>query len=127
MTLDEAVDLLTAAAAFDRRTVGEADAIAWHAAVGDLRFEDCQAAVIAHYTETTDWLMPAHVRHRVRDMRDQRLRETEIPPPPRELVDNPDAYLAALRAAELAIADGRDPHQAMAVISRRARRELEAS
>ena len=127
MTLEETVDLLTAAAAFDRRTVGEADAIAWHAAIGDLRFEDCRTAVVAHYTETTDWLMPAHVREGVRKIRDQRLRETEIPPPPREIADDPGAYCAALRAAELAIADGRDPQQAMAAVARQVRRELEAS
>ena len=127
MTLDETIDLLTAAAAFDRRTVGETDAVAWHAAVGDLRFEDCQAAVIAHYTGSTDWLMPAHVRQRVREMRDRRLRETKVPPPPRELLDNPAAYQAALHAATVAIADGRDPQQAMTAVTRQARRELGAS
>lgn len=127
MTLGETIDLLTAAAAFDRRTVGEADAAAWHAAVGDLRFEDCQQAVIAHYRETSDWLMPAHVRQRVLEIRHRRLQDTETPPPPAELIDNPRAYQKALHAARVAIADGRDPEQAMAVIARNAARELEAS
>jgi hypothetical protein len=127
MTIEETIDLLTAAAAFDRRTVGRADAAAWHAAVGDLRFADCEAAVVAHYTETTDWLMPAHVRERVREIRAERLKRTEIPPPPPELLDNPVAYGAALRAAAVAIADGRDPAPAVQAVARQARRELEAS
>lgn len=126
MTLEETVDLLTAAAAFDRRTVGETDAVAWHAAVGDLRFEDCRAAVIAHYTKTTDWLMPAHVRELVREIRGERIRASEIPPPPPELLDNPRAYQAALHAATVAIADGRDPARAVQAVVHQAHRELEA-
>ena len=40
MTIEETVDLLTVAAAYDRRTVGEGDAIAWHAAIGHLPLDD---------------------------------------------------------------------------------------
>lgn len=128
MTLDETIDLLTVAAAYDKRTVGKADAMAWHAAVGDLNFEDSKAAVIAHYTETTDWLMPAHVRRRVREIRDRRLQDAKIPPPPPETLDDPEAYRACLHAAALAIADGRDPQPAIQAIARQAAsRELEAS
>lgn len=127
MTLEETVDLLTTAAAFDRRTVGETDAVAWHAAVGDLRLEDCQAAVIAHYRDTTDWLMPAHVRTRVREIRRQRIEDSDIPAPPPELGDNPAAYQAVLRAARTAAADGADPGQAVILASRRFRRELGGS
>jgi hypothetical protein len=122
----EVVDVLTAAAMFDRRTVGKADAEAWLAVIGDLPAGEAIAAVRAHYTETTDWLMPAHIRKRVREMRAQRVDDAEIPPPPRELADNPAAYTAALRAAEAAAADGADPRQAMAMVARRAQRELEA-
>lgn len=127
MTIEETIDLLTVAAGFDRRTVGRGDAVAWHAALGDLRFEDCQAAIVAHYTGTTDWLMPAHIRQRVRQIRDHRLDGTEVPAPPAELVDNPPAYQAALHAARIAVAEGRDPEAAMAAITRKVRRELEAS
>lgn len=127
MTIEETIDLLTAAAAFDRRTVGKADAVAWHAAIGDLRFEDCQEAVIAHYRETSDWLMPTHVRQRVRAVRAHRIEDAEVPAPPSELADNPSAYQAALRAARVAIADGADPRPAVELVTRRARRELEAS
>ena len=126
MTPDETVDLLTVAAAFDQRTVGEGDAIAWHAAVGDLGFGDSRAAVIAHYQETTERIMPAHVRRRVRDIRDRRLEAVEIPEPPRELAANPPAWRAAIRAARTAIADGRDPAAAMQAVAGQVRRELEA-
>ena len=109
MTPDETIDLLTLAAAYDRRTVGEGDVGAWHAAVGDLAFGDCRSAVIGHYTDSTDWLMPAHVRQRVRVIRDRRLDRAYIPPPPAELVDDWPAYQAALHASRVAAADGRDP------------------
>ena len=127
MTLEETIDLLTVAAAYDKRTAGKADAIAWHAAAGDLDFADSRAAVVAHYSEGTEWLMPAHVRRRVLAIRHRRLQDTEIPPPPVELLDNPAAYSAALHAAAVAIADGRDPVAAMQAIARTAARpELEA-
>jgi hypothetical protein len=125
MTIDEVVDLLTTAAAYDRRTVGEADAIAWHAAIGDLPFEDSRAAVVAHYRESREWLMPADVRQRVKEARRERILDAGIPAPPPEL--GPDAYGPALQAAATAIADGRDPEAAMRAIARQqGRPELEA-
>ena len=126
MTLEETIDLLTVAAAYDKRTAGKSEAIAWHAAVGDLGFEDARAAVVGHYTDTTEWLMPAHVRRRVRDIRDRRLEATEIPEPPRELAGNPPAWRAAIHAARVAIADGRDPEAAMLTVASQVRLELEA-
>jgi len=73
VTPDQMVDVLTVAASFDRRTVGHADVLAWHAAVGDLDAEDARDAVIAHYARSTDWLMPAHVRSHVARIRGDRL------------------------------------------------------
>lgn len=70
MNLAEASAVLAKAAAFDRRTVGEADILAWHDALGDLPAADCLAAVTEHYRESTDWLMPAHVR-RIADTLDR--------------------------------------------------------
>jgi hypothetical protein len=62
MNLTETAAVLAKAAAFDRRTVGEADILAWHEVLGDLPADDVLTAVTAHYREATDWLMPAHVR-----------------------------------------------------------------
>ncbi|MET8908370.1 hypothetical protein [Micromonospora sp. NPDC004551] len=65
MTLDEAAAVLAKAQAYDRRTVGEADIRAWQEALADVALADALAAVTAHYRDSTDWLMPAHVRARV--------------------------------------------------------------
>jgi hypothetical protein len=127
VTPDETVDLLTVAAAFDQRTVGEGDAMAWHAVLGDLEFPDARQAILGHYAESADRVMPAHIRQRVREARVQRIQDAGIPAPPPELVDDPPAYRAALHAAAVAIADGRDPEAAMQAIVRQAPRELEAS
>jgi len=127
VTLDEAVDLLTVAAAFDQRTVGEGDAMAWHSVVGDLPFADAKQAVLIYYAEHRERIMPADVRQRVTEARKQRILDAGIPAPPPELIDDPPAYRAALRAAAVALGDGRDPEPAMQAIARQSRRELEAS
>lgn len=127
MNAEEAGQVLAKCASYDRRKTGDAETIAWYQVLGDLTYDDCIAAVIAHYAEATDWIMPAHIRNRVMAIRNRRLTETEIPPPPVELLDNPVAYSAALHAAAVAIADGRDPEVAMQAIARTAARpELEA-
>lgn len=72
MNLSETADLLTAMAAFDRRTIGDGDVIAWQAILFDASFEDCLEAVKDHYAEHTEWMMPAHVRRLVRDIIRQR-------------------------------------------------------
>ena len=127
MNAEETGRLLAKCASYDRRKIGEAEVIAWLQVLGDLNYRDCEAAVVGHYTEITDWIMPAHVRQRVRAIRDRRLQDTEIPPPPPELLDDPAAYSAALHAAAVAIADGRDPEPAIRAVTRQVRRELEAS
>lgn len=109
MTLNETVDLLTVAAAFDQRTIGEGDAIAWHAAVGDLSFTDSRQAVIVHYREHRERVMPADVRHGVKAIRQARLDAagpTEIPP---ELADRPIEAREWLQRTRDAIADGQEP------------------
>ncbi len=62
MNLAEAAAVLAKAAAFDRRTVGEADILAWHEVLADIEFADALVAVAKHYAENTDRIMPAHVR-----------------------------------------------------------------
>ena len=128
MSAEDMGRVLAKCASYDRRKVGESDIIAWLQVLGDLPYDDCVAAVIAHYGETTDWIMPAHIRQRVKEARKQRIKEAGgVPAPPPELLDDPPAYRAALRAAAVALADGRDPEPAMQAIARQARRELEAS
>lgn len=71
----EVVLLLTFAATFDHRKTGEADVEAWHLALDDLPFDDAKQAIVAHYREQTDRLMPAHVRAGVKAIRDERRRQ----------------------------------------------------
>lgn len=99
---------------------------AWHDLLGDLTFTDCRTA-ICEVAKRQPFVAPAEIREEVRRIRDERLRLTEIPAPPAELLDNPRAYQAALHAATVAIADGRDPAPAMQAVVHLVRRELEAS
>lgn len=75
MNLTEAAVVLAKAAAFDRRTVGDTDILAWHDALSDLPTADCLTAVTEHYRESTDWLMPAHIRRIANDLDRARRRE----------------------------------------------------
>ena len=108
MKPSDAAKLLALAAAFDRRTVGEADAIAWADALGGLNPSDCAQVIRDHYAESTDWLMPAHVRQGVKRIRAERLRA--VPSSALEPADvNPndiEAYQRARLALVQHIADG---------------------
>jgi hypothetical protein len=107
--------------------IGEYTPDAWFDLLGDLTLADCKLAVAA-VAKRQPFVAPAEIRAEVRAIRDKRLAETEIPPPPPETLDDPAAYSACLRAAAIAIADGRDPHPVMKAIARQhARPELEAS
>jgi hypothetical protein len=72
MTPGEVARLLAAAAMFDYRKVEKADAQAWHFVLGDLEFDDAMQALRCHYAESTERLMPAHVRQGVRAIRNER-------------------------------------------------------
>ncbi|WP_084965278.1 hypothetical protein [Thermoactinospora rubra] len=115
MTPPEAAVLLGVCAAYDRRTVGEADAIAWAQALDDITLDEARAAVIQHYRESRDWIMPADVRTLVRRARELRLAARPIPEPAPELAADPRAYQQALRAAIKDIADGHAVGQALAI------------
>lgn len=84
MNRSEVAVLLGLAAARDQRTVGDADVLAWHEDIGDLDFADARAALGRHYRESTDRIMPAHVRRLVRVMREER-RGRDQPTAPRAL------------------------------------------
>ena len=104
MDRNEVVDILTLIAARDRRTVGQADVAAWLEDIGDLLFEDARTAVARHFRESTDWLMPANVRRIVKKIRAERLEGFQYVPV--EGDEDPDVYLAAVRAQRAAVADG---------------------
>lgn len=105
MTPADASHLLTLAAFYDGRTIGESAARAWAEALADTDPTDARAAVINHYGETTRWLMPADIRVRVRVMRDDRIQRTPIDSPGDP--DDERAYRAAMARGIKAIADRR--------------------
>jgi hypothetical protein len=113
LTPEQTVDLLTLVQSFDRRTVGKTDVAAWHLAVGDLSFGDSQDAVIGHYQDSRDWIMPADVRRRVKAARAERLSLTPLPDPPAAVANDPDAYQAWLGTERKRIADG--PNETRAI------------
>lgn len=74
MTPGETARLLAACAMYDYRPVEKADGLAWHHVIGDLDFDDAMEAVRRHYAESTDRMMPAHVRAGVKAIRAERRR-----------------------------------------------------
>jgi hypothetical protein len=90
MNRSETALLLGAIAGRDRRIVGDADVLAWHEDVGDLGFEEARAAVSRHFRESTEYLMPAHIRRHVRVIRDENRRAAEIRELPSRFEDDDD-------------------------------------
>ncbi|MEU5596611.1 hypothetical protein [Streptomyces sp. NPDC020298] len=123
MNAAEAARLLGHAAAFDNRTVGEAAARAWAAALHDIPYDqDAIDAVTAFYgTNTLDtatrfdpskrrWLEPHHVRYHRQQIRNTRLAKTAV------MYDgNPDETgresIASRKALHSAAASGHLPPQ----------------
>jgi hypothetical protein len=105
MTLDEVYNLLTLIAARDNRSVGQGTALAWQDDIGDLDFDDCHAAVRCHFRESTDWLMPAHIRRIVKRLRDERLANSDLALPTADPADE-ETYRQALVNIRRRIGDG---------------------
>ena len=100
----EAQVLLSMAAAFDNRKPDPDAARAWAAALDDLRFEDCRAALIEHYKTSTDYLMPVLIRTAVRRIRAKRIADVgDLVPPPG--LSEPETR-AWLRETKRRIGDG---------------------
>lgn len=84
MNKTDVVTLLAKVTAFDQRTVGEADVLAWHEVLADVDLDDALAAVSRHYRDSPDRIMPSHVRLHARSIRYDRMR-IEQKAAPREL------------------------------------------
>ena len=83
MTPAETAKVLVKASAYDLRTVGQVDVIAWHEALSDIDFADALDAVTQHFRDSTERLMPAHVRRLAIAARQHRagaLPALELPP-----------------------------------------------
>src|SRR5215470_9546599 len=74
MMKSETATLLAFCAAFDQRTIGDADVLAWTEAlsspwVPNMGLEEAQEAVVEHYRVTSQRIAPADVLKRVKDTR----------------------------------------------------------
>jgi hypothetical protein len=62
----ETAALLTLVAGLDNREANPVQAAMWHELLEPFPFAECRSAVMAHFAESTDYLMPAHIVKRVR-------------------------------------------------------------
>ena len=106
MNRSQTAQVLTKIAAFDRRTIGEADVLAWHDVLEPMPFQDCMLAVTAHFTESRDWCMPSDIVGRVKKIRTDRLKIAgQIRP--NDTDGDQAAYLTEIRALTAEVAAGR--------------------
>ena len=86
MNIEQTAVVLAKVAALDNRNDTDAAILAWHEVIGDLDYQDALRAVAIHRMNSTDYLMPAHIRAIVAGLRkergergakDQRARELE--------------------------------------------------
>jgi hypothetical protein len=73
MTPSQAAIILGVSAAFDRRTVGEADARSWSDVLDGIDFDDAIQAVKNHYAKSRDFLYPSDVIAGVKAIENQRI------------------------------------------------------
>lgn len=111
MDASQAALLLSQAAAYDNRTVNESAARAWAEALHDVPYADAREAVVAHYRESRQWMMPADVHDRVKAVQRDRvlagmhvLRSAEIEAPEMDkYIEWERAVRAELRAGATAL------------------------
>lgn len=97
MTRAETAVLLGLAAARDCRKIGDADVAAWHEDLHDLDFADAKTAVSRHYRDSTDRVMPAHVRRHVRAIRAERRQQAEVRALPSPFENDPSRTIRVRR------------------------------
>lgn len=73
MNLQETGTLLTFIAELDNRRFTEETAISWHKIIGRYGFDEARRAVEEHFTNSTEWLMPAHLVRIMKSKRRARL------------------------------------------------------
>lgn len=71
MTMNEVEtnEVLKVAARADKRTIAKGDIEFWQVALRGLSYTECARAVVEHYTHSTDYVMPKHIRDIVHEWR----------------------------------------------------------
>ena len=100
MNLTQTAQLLTLAAAYDQRTIGEVDVRAWADLLGGVEYADAQQAVKTHYATETRRVMPVDVIRGARRIADERGAHVDPFAVPAADPDDVPGYLAALRSGE---------------------------
>ena len=108
MNAIETGKLLGLMAHYDNRNVGPSDVAAWLRIPGwtEIPYAAAEAAVLAHYGDSRERMMPADVRGRVNEARRERLENAPVLDPPHEVADDPAAYREWLEREQRKIADG---------------------
>lgn len=78
MNQTEVAKLLTVASAIDNRTVADEQVIAWHAALQHLPYDVAQEAMIRHFRDSTEYLLPGHISKQAKLIRGEQDREMRI-------------------------------------------------
>lgn len=100
--MTEIAKLLTVASTIDNRTVAPETVMAWHRVIGYLDYETAQEAVLAHFGESTEYLLPKHVKDQARRIRERQAREARISRPAidrKPITLNREAHEAEFQAA----------------------------
>lgn len=108
--------MLALCAAFDQRTTGTADVVAWLEVIGDITHADAAQAVKDHYRETRERVMPADIRERVRAMRLARVKDVQDVDLVRDIdPEDTGTWVRVLQARRRAVLDGVPVEQAKAI------------
>ena len=93
MNQTEVAKLLTVASAIDNRTVADEQVIAWHAALRHLPYDVAQEALVRHFRDSTEYLLPGHITKQAKVIRGEQEREARIrrqlEPPKPIVLDRP--------------------------------------
>ena len=106
MNKTEVAKLLTIASSIDNRNVNEVAIEGWYAVLHTLPFEDAVNAVRQHFEDSTEYLLPAHVKAGVKRIRQLRNPDNDTTPQAyrelaegkRESAPKPDNFDAMCKA-----------------------------
>lgn len=119
MERQEAAVLLAKITAFDRRTTGEADDVAWSDALTTARvgLREALIAVTEYYTQHREWIMPSDVIRIAHDNRARALKDAGTPDYPPGLTWEQEREWRMVWVQE--IAGGSTPAEAQDIADRR--------
>lgn len=107
MNLTEVGTLLTLIGELDNRRFTKETAVSWQMILGRYGFEEAKRAVEEHFTNSTDWLLPAHLVRIMKSKRRARLEQFAIINPNRTDGEDVAVELRVRKQLTEAIATGK--------------------